>query len=227
MKFYALIEEWSDESLVFFRELPGCFSFASTTEEALQKAPEAIRAYIQWLKQHTIFFLEEEVTSIEVVVRERLSECRVGPCFEAERTAPTDQEIAHALAVATTARAQIAELYDRALPAQRSRASKAGEWSLTDHLQHVVSSEAYYVGCLHDQQPEALPSLSEDELSMRLLENARNYETFLHGLSLEQRTRVYIHGEAEWTAAKVLRRMTEHLRDHSFAMQALMDQLSS
>lgn len=61
---------------------------------------------------------------------------------------------------------------------------------------------------------------------MRLLENARNYEMLLRGLSAEQRIRVYVHGEAEWTAARVLRRMTEHLRDHAFAMQALMDQLT-
>ena len=54
MKFYALVEEWPDESLVCFRELPGCFSAAPTTEEAIQKAPEAITAYIRWLKQNSI-----------------------------------------------------------------------------------------------------------------------------------------------------------------------------
>lgn len=40
----------------------------------------------------------------------------------------------------------------------------------------------------------------------------------------ERRAQVYIHGEAEWTAAKVLRRMTEHLRDHYPWMQTIVRQ---
>lgn len=54
-----------------------------------------------------------------------------------------------------------------------------------------------------------------------------SYGTFLRGLPAEQRTRVYIHGEAEWTAAKVLRRMTEHLRDHYPWMQAIVRQTTT
>jgi len=61
---------------------------------------------------------------------------------------------------------------------------------------------------------------------MKLFENARSYETFLRGLTPEQRAHVYVHGEAEWTAAKVLRRMTEHLRDHYLGMQAIVGQFS-
>ena len=38
---------------------------------------------------------------------------------------------------------------------------------------------------------------------MKLIENGMNHETFLRGLTVEQRAHVYIHGEAEWTAAKV------------------------
>ena len=57
------------------------------------------------------------------------------------------------------------------------------------------------------------------------MENGRTYETFLRELTAAQRARVYVHGEAEWTAAKVLRRMTEHLRDHYLGMQDLVRQL--
>jgi hypothetical protein len=51
------------------------------------------------------------------------------------------------------------------------------------------------------------------------------YERFLRGLTPEQRAHVYIHGEARWTAAKTLRRMTEHLRDHYPWMQAIAQQI--
>ena len=120
MDLYALVEEWPHESLVSFRELPGCLSTAPTAQEAIQKAPEAIAAYLRWLKQNKIFFLEEEIHSINVVVKERLRADRVGPRFEAELVAPTDREMANALTVARVARSLLAELYNEVLPAQRS-----------------------------------------------------------------------------------------------------------
>ena len=72
-----------------------------------------------------------------------------------------------------------------------------------------------------------MPRVTEAELSTRLIENGMSYGTFLRGLTAEQRARVYIHGEAEWTAAKVLRRMTEHLRDHYPWMQAIAPQTTT
>src|SRR5579872_6573831 len=137
MDVYALVEEWPQESLVSFRELPGCLSAAPTAEEAIQKAPEAITAYLNWLKQHQIFFLEEEINPLKVVVKEWVRADQVGPRFEADLVAPTDRELANALTVAATARALLATLYNEVTPAQRSRALKPGEWSLTDHLEHL------------------------------------------------------------------------------------------
>ena len=227
MDLYALVEEWPHESLVSFRELPGCLSTAQTAEEAIQKAPETITDYFLWLKQNKLFFLEEKITPINVIVKERIRADRVGPRFESELVAPTDREMMIALNVAATARALLAELYNDVLPAQRSCAFKPGEWSLTDHLQHILQAEAHYVGCLSDQPAEAMPRVTEAELSTRLIENGMSYGTFLRGLSAEQRARVYIHGEAEWTAAKVLRRMTEHLRDHYPWMQAIARQTTT
>ena len=51
-------------------------------------------------------------------------------------------------------------------------------------------------------------------------------KTFLRELTPEQRTRVYVHREAEWTVTKVLRRMTEHVREHDPWMQAIVRQLT-
>ncbi|MEO7022307.1 MAG: hypothetical protein ABI234_19320, partial [Ktedonobacteraceae bacterium] len=92
MQFYALIEEWPSESIVFFRALPGCSSSAPTTAEALQKAPEAISNYFRWLKENDIVLVEGEITPIEVVLKERLpsSSESSGPFFEADRATPDD-----------------------------------------------------------------------------------------------------------------------------------------
>src|SRR5579883_2824430 len=112
MQFHALLEEWPGESIAFFRELPGCFSSAPTTDEALKAAPAAIEAYFGWLKENNIVLVEEEITPIEVVLSERLSSLgqHAGPLFQADLAAPTDLEIDNALNVAATARAQIIEM---------------------------------------------------------------------------------------------------------------------
>ena len=122
MELYALIEEWSDpdESLVFFRELPGCFVSATTTREAIQQAPGAIVEYVHWLQQHQIFFLGEDISSINVVIKEILCGESVGPRFASDLPAPTDQEIDTALRVAATTRALLAQLYTEVEPAHRS-----------------------------------------------------------------------------------------------------------
>ncbi|HEY7349132.1 MAG TPA: DinB family protein [Ktedonobacterales bacterium] len=228
MDFYALIEEWSDpdESIVFFRELPGCFVSAATTQEAIQQAPEAIADYARWLKQNQLCFLEGAVSLRNVVVKEILRANPAGPRFESDLPAPTDQEMETALQVAAIARALLAHLYNVVVPAQRNCAPKPGEWSLTDHLEHILKAEAHYVGCLSEQAPEALLPVPEEELSLRLIENGRTYETVLRGLTPFQRARIYIQGEAEWTAAKTLRRMTKHLREHYPWMQEVASQVA-
>jgi hypothetical protein len=228
MDVYALIEEWSDpdESIVFFRELPGRFVTAPTTCEAIQQAPGAIADYARWLKQNKLTFLEGNVSSINVVVKEILRAKLAGPRFASDLPAPTDQEMENALQVAATARAMLAHLYNEVVPAQRSRVVKPGEWSLTDHLEHLLKADAHYVGCLSEQVPVALLPVPEEELPLRLIENGRTYETVLRRLTPVQRTHIYIHGEAEWTAAKTLRRMTRHLREHYPWMQEVASQLA-
>ncbi len=148
MEFYGLVEEWPGENYVVFRELPGCFSSSPTTEEAIQQAPGAIAEYLRWLKQNDIPILEEEVDSINIVVKERLHGNNGGPPrFEADGPAPTDREIDNALNVAATARAQLIELYDEVLPAHRSSALEPDEWSLTHHLRHILETEASFIAC--------------------------------------------------------------------------------
>ena len=191
----------------------------------------AIASYLSWLKKNDLSIIEnvEDDGKIELVVKERLAapDRQVGPRFEADLAPPDDREIDNALNVAATARAQLIELYDEVLPAYRSSALKPDEWSLTQHLRHILETEAYFIACLSDQSPETIPVVAEADLTMKLFENAMDYETFLRDLPPEQRARVYHQGEAEYTAAKVLRRMCEHLREHYPWMLAISRQFST
>src|SRR5258708_30677676 len=83
MRYYALVEDWPGESMVYFRELPGCFSSAPTYEEAVTAAPAAIAGYLSWLKKNDLSIIEnvEDDGKIELVVKERLAapDRQVGP----------------------------------------------------------------------------------------------------------------------------------------------------
>ncbi|GHO84829.1 hypothetical protein [Dictyobacter formicarum] len=227
MEFHALIEEWSGESIVSFRALPGCFSKASTPQQAVQQSPQAVSDYLRWLKKNDIFFFEEEITSFNAVPKEYLRGVKAGPRFEADRPAPTDQEIDNALNVAATARAQLIDIYD-AIPLElRSVSPTPGARSLTQQLQHVLKLEAYYIACLSEQPQPAASTIAEADLLRTFVENAMDYEMLLRDLTPEQRAHIYVHGAEEWTAAKVLRRMTLHLREHYPDMQALARQLAT
>ena len=230
MQFNALLEEWPGESIAFFRALPGCFSSAPTTAEALKAAPVAIEKYFHWLKENNIVIIEEEINPIEVVISERLSSNghSAGPLFDADLAAPDDLEIDNALNVAATARALIIEMVANVPEHLYGETPKPGSWSLAQHLQHIMENENWYVSRLADQPaPEQFsPSMNADEISMKIFENAMDSEILLRDLTSEQRTRIFVHDSESWTAAKVLRRMAQHLREHYPWMQETAEQLA-
>src|SRR6266699_4499178 len=216
MQYYALVEDWPAESIIFFRELPGCFSSASTCEEALKNAPAAISTYLSWLKKNDITIIEDHGRDVAVTVKERLAaiDGQKGPRFEADLAAHDDVEIDTALNVAAVARTELLELYEGVPERDRERVLHTGEWSLTQHLAHIVETEAWYASRLMDAPPaNPGPDLHSD-VSMALFDNAMDVELLMSGLTPEQRGHVFLHGGEEWTVAKVLRRMVEHLREH-------------
>lgn len=229
MQFHALLEEWPGESIAFFRALPGCFSSAPTTEEALKAAPVAIETYFRWLKENNIVLTEEEINPLEVTLSERLSshdDC--GPLFNADCAAPDDLEIDNALNVAATARALIIEMVANVPGHLYNLEPAPGKWSLHQHLRHILELENWYTSRLTEQpaQEELPPTMTTDEISMKIFENAMDSETFLNGLTAAQRKQVFIHEGEAWTAAKVLRRMAQHLREHYPWMEETIQTLS-
>ncbi|HXR65922.1 MAG TPA: DinB family protein [Ktedonobacteraceae bacterium] len=231
MQFHALLEEWPGESIVFFRELPGCFSSAPTSEEALRAAPTAIEHYFRWLKENNVVIVEEDINPIEVTLSECLSSNgnTRGPLFNADLAAPDDLEIDNALNVAATARALIIEMVANVPEHLYKQTLTPGSWSLTQHLQHIMESEIEYVSQLSEQPaPEQpAPPMKTDDISMKIFENAMDSEILLRDLTPEQRVQVFVHNGESWTAAKVLRRMAQHLREHYPWMQEMADQLTA
>src|SRR5260370_19031308 len=98
MGYFVLVEDLSGESMVFFRELAGCFSSEPTYEEALKAAPAAITSYLNWLKKNDLDIVEGNDGKIEVVVKERLAALndQIGPRFETDLAPPAELEIHNA-----------------------------------------------------------------------------------------------------------------------------------
>lgn len=231
MQFNALVEEWSGESLVFFRELPGCFVSATTSEAALQAAPAAIERYFRWLKANDLVIVEEDIHPIHVVLAEKqgyLPDAR-GPLFEADLAEPTELEMDNALNVAATARALIIEVIANAPAARLEQTLTPGSWSLHQHLQHIMETENWYVSRLQEEPAEPMPasSMSADDLSMKVFEDAMDNELILRNLTAEQRTRIFLHDGEQWTAAKVLRRQAGHLCEHLMTMAQMEHQIGA
>ena len=231
MRYYALVEDWPGESMAYFRELLGCFSSAPTYEEAVKAAPAAISSYLKWLKKNELTIGENagDDGEIEVVVKERLPAAggQIGPRFEADLAPPGDVEIDNALNVAAAVRAALLELYDTAPPASRDRSTSPDGWSLTQHLHHILETEAWYISRLTEHPTATFGNALPPGLSMALFDNAMDHELFLRALSPAERERVFTHEGEEWTAAKVLRRMTGHLVEHYLWMVAIAKELNA
>jgi len=231
MLFYALIEEWPGESMLFFRELPGCFAKGITTEAAIQAAPAAIEQYLRWAKENGLTVIEGDASPISIVVQERLgskgSSC--GPLFQADRVEIDDVEIDLALNVAATARALIIEVVANVPARLLEQTLTPGEWSLLQHLRHILETENWYVSQLQEYPRLEVPpaTMSADDVAMKIFEDAMDNEITLRDLSSEQRTHVFVHDDEEWTAAKVFRRQTSHLQEHLLWMSAIEARLSA
>ncbi len=225
MYFHALVEKGSNESIAYFRDLPGCIALAPTPRQALHEAFPVITDYLQWLKQNGIVLFEENPEAIDVVLEEALefSEEAGGPIFKTDLVAPNDVEIINALNVAATMRALIIELVTNMPPSSPEQATEDQTWSLSQHFTHIMETETWYVSRLQEHPTVGAldPMLTIDDKCMKFFENAIDYEIVLRDLPSEQRAHIFTHEGEAWTLAKVLRRMTGHLSEHYSQMEAL------
>lgn len=228
MQFNALIEEWPGEAMAYFRELPGCYCSAATYEALTNIIPASIADYLKWVKANDITVLDEFDGQVEVIIKERLvaKDGKIGPLFEADLAPPDETEVDKALNVAAAARAALLELYEQVSPAQQMHRLSPDSWSLAEHMQHLLESEAWYISRLSEHPTEPASDIAPADLAMKFFDNAMDYELALRALTPEQLQRIYTSPNGEqWTAAKVLRRMTEHLREHYPWMEEIVKQI--
>ncbi len=219
MHYRALVEEWDDETLVFVRELPGFFVSARTGDAAMHAAQDAIDPYFDWLGAHQLplpFADPAARSAVRIGMGEWLPASYelegVGPLFKADLQAPTPQELDYALRVADAARADLVRVCQRMSPEAQTSIADADGWSIEDHLAHLARVELWYVAALNDGR---MPTARLMDDPVEALQYSGEYAARrLRTLSSEQLGQVFTRDGEQWTAAKVLRRMIAHLREH-------------
>ncbi len=207
-------------------DYPGCFSFGTDDAEALLKFPQVLLNYEAWIRLHAeipwfqlgdLDFRVVESFACHVVEHEG-KPCEVNAFFNDDLRPLQALEITQAMLVFDWQREELlagietlpTEFLDRMFPGQR--------WSINGILEHISSTERYYLKCLGDKtsshtQTEPLELL---DYSASLIHQCL---PMFAGSDL-----CTTFGCEEWTPRKFVRRILSHQRDHIGDIRQLIDQ---
>lgn len=226
---YAVYLEIAPDGLTMAHvpDLPGCIVRASTREAALQRLPEVIRRYWEWLRRHgEPTPPEEETVEIEVAGESAgfgpFVSSDAAALFPPDRSPVSLREMERYLRLMEHSRADllalVEELPDETLDLRVSPHSR----TIREVLRHIGNAEEWYLSRL--LPPERLPPEWEGDETMPVFEflemERRTAVECLRRLDEEERSGLFYptwwteHPEEPWTARKALRRFLEHEAEH-------------
>jgi predicted RNase H-like HicB family nuclease/uncharacterized damage-inducible protein DinB len=203
-------------------DLLGCIARGSTTDEALDRTPEAIRAYLRFLKRHDqavdpngefATIVAEHVTD-----GEWLGNGDPALVFQPDLEPLSLEDEEKYIQRLQWTRAEVVALVGALTGEQVDAEQHTKDRSIRAMLEHMLDSEYFYVstlGKIHGlpgigtivkkQQGDLLDWMSH----VRTLEVER-----IRSLTADERSQPVVHWKRTWTARKVLRRMLEHEWEH-------------
>lgn len=134
--------------MVHVLDLPGCIANGPTTEDALARTPEAIRAYLRFLRRHGEDINPEE--EIETQVAEHITEGSwlgngdPSILFAPDREPLTPEDLEKYIRRLEWSRAEIVELVSDLSQEQIEEKPPRGR-SIKDILEHIFGAEYGYV----------------------------------------------------------------------------------
>jgi predicted RNase H-like HicB family nuclease/uncharacterized damage-inducible protein DinB len=218
---YALYAESGPQrkkTLVHVLDLLGCVVQADTTDEAIAAAPDAIRAYLRYLRRHG------ETVDPGEKIETRLAEHNTEGLFSGQALWPQDLNAVGPAALARYlrwlewSRADLLGLV-KGMDEKRLRAKPATGRSLRDILVHVLDADKSYVyGLVGPLKAMGEPTNAADrgDLDLRVaLQEARAAAiTRLATLTPAERAKIRKAGQSTYSAHRVIRRMLEHEWEH-------------
>jgi uncharacterized damage-inducible protein DinB/predicted RNase H-like HicB family nuclease len=210
------------KTMVHVLDLVGCIAKGPTTDEALNGTPEAIRAYLRFLKRHGEAV--DPDSEFETVVAEHVTEGQwLGSgdpalVFQPDLEPLTLKDAERYIQRSQWSRAEVLALVGGLIGEELEVEPYSSERSIRAMLEHMLESEHFYVTTLG--KINGLPGAGTivkrregdflDWMShVRTLEIER-----IRSLTAEKRSQSIERWKQTWTARKVLRRMLEHEWEH-------------
>ena len=202
MRYPAVIEVWSKETLLFVPDLPGFQVNATSPDAAIRVAPTRLLAFLEWISELDLITLPTDGADIEVVETLR-ADGDAGPLFAADERTPNEEEVELALAVA---RGEVSDVVDLV-----SDLGEAGMAEARRMLTHLSEMDLWYADRL---RVDTTPSTAVTDPIETLVQAASDVEA-----AIDRRVELGPDGVWEvdgerWSLAKILRRRTGHLREH-------------
>ena len=218
------------KTMVHVLGLLGCIAQGPTTEAALEAAPEAIRAWLRFLKRNGEDVDPREKFAIRVAVHVTegvwLGYGDPTPGFAPDFEPLTVEDLQICIRHLAWLQADLLELV-RDLPlSQLLEEPKSGGRSIYHILEHVAESQAVYlrylVGKL-DSLSEALRAVQKGPVEFLLPTLTDLWQVCrsrLGALTEAERRQSVPHGQVTWTARRAFRRMLEHAWEHWLEISA-------
>jgi predicted RNase H-like HicB family nuclease/uncharacterized damage-inducible protein DinB len=206
------------KTLAHVLDLLGCVVQADTTDGAIAAAPDAIRAYLGYLRRHG-----EKVDPNEKI-ETRVAEHNTEGLFSGQALWPQDLKplapaaLARYLRWLDWSRADLLTLV-KGLDDKRLRAKPAKGRSLRDILLHVLGADKGYVYALVGPlkamgDPTNAADRGDLDLRIALQEARAAAIDRLKTLTPAERAKVRKAGQSTYSAYRVIRRMLEHEWEH-------------
>jgi predicted RNase H-like HicB family nuclease/uncharacterized damage-inducible protein DinB len=227
---YALYAESGPQrkkTLVHVLDLLGCVVQADTTDDALAAAPDAIRAYLRYLRRHG------EKGDPPLKIETRIAEHNTEGLFSGQAIWPQDLKPLAPAALARFvrwldwSRADLLALVN-GIDEKGLRSKPPKGRSLRDILLHVLDADKSYVyGLVGPLKAMGEPTNAADrgDLDLRVaLQEARHVAVDrLKSLTAAERARVRKAGQSTYSAYRVIRRMLEHEWEHRREIAARLE----
>jgi hypothetical protein len=219
MQFRLAIEDIENNHwVVYALDLPGCFSSAQNSEEAIAQAPARVTEHLSWLSKHSVSFVNANLPiEVEIVERFRSYESAeekgyiVNAFFEDDKRPLGIWDFEVALRLIAWSRNDLLDLAQGVNVEQlNNNIEGEGFGSIAGILRHIAIAENWYFG--HMDFGLERKHLPEDPYEMLAIVR-ENTEKQLGKLIGDLRI-VNQYGE-KWSGRKVIRRMLWHEGDHT------------
>lgn len=209
-------------TMVHVLDLLGCVAKGPTTEEAVARTPEAIRAYLRFLKRHGEVVDTDAELQVDIVEHvtegQWLGNGDPALVFQRDLEPLTPGEAETFIRHLEWSRVEVMELVGKMTQEQLEAGPQSKGRSIQAMLEHMLDSEYFYLSTLG--KIEGLPGAGSivrkraGEL-LDWMSQVRKVEiSRIRSLREEERARTVEHWKRTWTARKVLRRMLEHEWEH-------------